>query len=118
MIMAWLALFNGLIGIVLAVAGIGIAHFAVAAPFTGFLTFVGGLAFGALGVLCALFALMVMMFSPRRRIALKRAVVGGMLGLVVVAPVVAIVRATLRYPPINDITTDTTNPPEFSRAPL
>jgi uncharacterized protein (DUF1499 family) len=115
MILAWLAFFDGVIGVALAAAGIVAAHFSFAPPFTGFTIFVAGLFFAVLGIFFAILALIVMLFSASRRTLLAHAVWGGVLGLIVVGPIVGVVLSH-HYPAINDITTDTTNPPEFVHA--
>ena len=112
MIFAWMAFFNGILAILLTAAGIALAHFDVTAPIVGFLTFVAGFLLGLLALLFSIVALIVMLFSPRRRIALGRTVFGGILSLIVVMPVLEVLR-THPYPAINDITTDTSSPPEF-----
>jgi uncharacterized protein (DUF1499 family) len=114
-VLAWLALFGGLISVTLALAGIAASHYAVSSPFFGFLMFLLSLAFAVLALIFSLVALLMMAFSSAHRIAFPRALVGGTLSLLVVVPVVLIV-VSHPYPPINDITTDTTNPPEFIHA--
>jgi uncharacterized protein (DUF1499 family) len=116
MVLAWLALFDSLIAIALAIAGMCAAHFGYSTPFFGFILFVGGLFFAVLALFFAIIALLVMLFSPRRRSALPRAVIGGAFGLIVLAPVFVVVITHRQYPAINDITTDTKNPPEFVHA--
>ncbi|MGH7842274.1 MAG: hypothetical protein ACREQT_12245, partial [Candidatus Binataceae bacterium] len=69
MVMAWLALFDGLIGVTLALASIAAAHYSIAKPFVGFLLFAGGLLFAVLALLFSLIALIMMIVSPRRRVA-------------------------------------------------
>jgi uncharacterized protein (DUF1499 family) len=115
MVVAWLAYFDSLVAIALVLAGVVAAHFGISTAFFGFELFAGGLLFGALALFFAIVALLILLFSPSRRSALPRAVVGGVLGLVVIVPALAMV-LTHPYPPINDITTDTKNPPEFVHA--
>jgi uncharacterized protein (DUF1499 family) len=115
MLAAWLAFFDSLIGIALVLAGIVAAHFGLTSPFQGFVLFAAGLFFAVIALFFSIVALLFMLFSPGRRAALGRAVAGGALGFVVVVPVLMILM-THRYPAINDITTDTTNPPEFVHA--
>lgn len=116
MVLAWLAFFDSLIAIALALAGICAAHFGYATPFFGFTLFAGGLFFAVLALFFAIIALLIMLFSPRRRSALPRAIIGGVFGLTVLVPVLVVVMTHLRYPAINDLTTDTKNPPEFVHA--
>lgn len=115
MVLAWLAFFDSLIAIALGAAGLVAAHFGISTPFFGFTLFVGGLFFAVLALLFSIIALLVMLFSPARRTALPRAVIGGVFGLVLVLPVLGVV-LTHPYPAINDITTDTKSPPEFVHA--
>ena len=115
MALAWLAFFDSLIAIAVALAGLFAAHRGYATPFFGFTLFALGLFFAALALVMAIIALLIMLFSPRRRSALPRAIMGGVFGLIVVVPVLVVVM-THPYPAINDITTDTKSPPEFVHA--
>jgi uncharacterized protein (DUF1499 family) len=115
MIVAWLAYFDALVAVALVLAGVVAAHFGISTPFFGFELFAAGLLFGALALFLAIIALLTLLFSPSRRSALPRAAVSGVLGLIVIVPALAMV-LTHPYPPINDITTDTRNPPEFVHA--
>jgi uncharacterized protein (DUF1499 family) len=114
MIPAWLAFFDGLLAISLALAGLVGAHFRLTAPFIGFSLVLGGGAIGFFGLLAGVAAL-IRTASPLRRSGRPRAIVGFLLSLIVVGPIVAVF-LTHPYPPINDITTDTSNPPEFTKA--
>jgi uncharacterized protein (DUF1499 family) len=115
MIMGWLAFFDGLVAVALAMAGVVAAHYGLTTPILGFALFAGGLLFAVLALIFCLIAMITMMVSPARRAALPRAVTGGALSLALVLPVVLLV-ITHPYPAINDITTDTKNPPEFVHA--
>jgi uncharacterized protein (DUF1499 family)/heme/copper-type cytochrome/quinol oxidase subunit 4 len=115
MILAWLAFFDALVAIALAAAGIIAAHYDFSTPFFGFTMFAGGLLFAALALVIAIIAFIVMTFSPAKRIAMPRAIIGAVIALIVLAPTL-VVFVTHRYPVINDITTDTKNPPEFRHA--
>lgn len=115
MVLAWLAFFDSLIAIAVALAGLFAAHRGYTTPLFGFTLFALGLFFAALALVMAIIALLIMLFSPRRRSALPRAIMGGVFGLIVVVPVLVVVM-THPYPAINDITTDTKNPPEFVHA--
>lgn len=91
------------------------AHFAVFHPLAGFELFVLGWFVSALGLVIGFVATLVMRNrgdAPGR----GGATVGLILSLVVFIPVLVLVLAGLKYPPINDITTDYQNPPEFTRA--
>jgi uncharacterized protein (DUF1499 family) len=116
MILTWMALLNALAGVTLALAGIAAAHYGITPrPFIGFEIFAVGLLFATLGLLVAIIGGIVSLFSPTVRGARGRLISGALLALVVVVPVVVIF-VTHPYPPINDITTDTKNPPEFVHA--
>jgi uncharacterized protein (DUF1499 family) len=115
MALAWLAFFDSLIAIALALAGVFAAHRGLTTPFFGFTLFALGLFFAVLALLMAIIALLIMLFSPSRRSALPRAIMGGVFALILVVPVLIVVM-THPYPAINDITTDTKNPPEFVHA--
>lgn len=115
MVLAWLAMLDALVAISVAAAGIVAAHFAFTAPLFGFMLFVLGLLFAALAIALAILAFIVMAFSIRARGALAQAVIALIFGLIVVVPT-AVVFANHRYPLINDITTDTQNPPAFVHA--
>jgi uncharacterized protein (DUF1499 family) len=117
MILTWLALLDGVIGVTVALAGIVAAHYEISTPFAGFEVFAVGLFFAALGLLAAVLAGVWSFFSPRVRMARGRMVLGALLALIPIVPA-AVIIATHPYPPINDITTDTKNPPEFAHAQL
>ncbi len=124
MILAWLALFDGIIALVLAIAGIVCAHFGVVPPFNlhlstalfGFYLFLFGFFFAVLAFLIGIIALLVTSIMPSRRAGRPRTIVGTILALIVIVPIFRIVWSTRKYPPINDITTDTKNPPAFEYA--
>jgi uncharacterized protein (DUF1499 family) len=115
MVLAWLAFFDSLVAISAVIAGVIAAHFGLTTPFFGFSLVVGGTLFAVLALIFSALALLVMLSSPARRRDRPRAVVGGIIALIVLVPPVAIVM-THPYPAINDITTDTQNPPEFVHA--
>jgi uncharacterized protein (DUF1499 family) len=124
MILAWLTLLDGIVALVLAIAGILCAHFGLLPPFhlpmsSGLFGFSGLLlAFflGILGVIIGVIAVAVTFLMRSRRAGRTQAVIGLLLALIVVIPILRIVFSTRQYPPINDITTDTTNPPSFEHA--
>jgi uncharacterized protein (DUF1499 family) len=113
MIPAWLAFYDGLLALALALAGMAGAHWGLAAPFFGFQLFLYGFFIAILGLLFGLIALAMTSLMPSRRAARPRAVIGIILTLLIILPVVRTIAATHQYPPINDITTDTRNPLEF-----
>jgi uncharacterized protein (DUF1499 family) len=116
MILAWLCYYDGLIAIAAVAAGIISAHYELTAPFFGFQLLLIGLVFAVLALLSGLIALPLTHFSPRRRPARGRAIVGFVLALVIILPIAFVVAKTRQYPLINDITTDTQKPPAFVKA--
>lgn len=115
MIPAWLAFFDSLMAVALVAAGVVAAHFRYTTPFLGFKLFVLGFMLGILAFVLGVIGIFATR-NPMRAPARPRAVIGTILGLFVMVPVLAIVMRTSKYPPINDITTDTQNPPEFVHA--
>lgn len=116
MIPAWLAFFDGLIAIALALAGIVGAHYALATPFLGFQMLVFGFFISVLGLLFGIIGLAMTSLMPTRRAGRPRAIAGVILSLIVALPILRIIATTRQYPAINDITTDMKNPPEFTHA--
>jgi uncharacterized protein (DUF1499 family) len=116
MILAWLAFFDGLLGIGFALAGMIGAHFDLLAPFLGFQLLLLGFFISVIGVIVSIVAMLVTFLTAGREPGRTRSVVGFILCLALVIPIVEIVATTRKYPLINDITTDTANPPEFVAA--
>jgi uncharacterized protein (DUF1499 family) len=124
MILAWLTLFDGLLALALAIAGIVCAHSGVLPPFHlpvssalfGFYFVLFGFFLAVLGFIIGVIAMLVTFLMPSRRAGRTQAVIGTILVLIVALPIVHIVQSTRQYPPINDITTDTKNPPSFVHA--
>ncbi len=116
MILAWLCYYDALIALAAVMAGIGCAHFGLTRPFFGFQLMLVGLAFAALSILCGLIAMPLTYFSPKRRVAFGRSVLGFVLALAILTPIGLIISKTRQFPLINDITTDTQKPPEFVKA--
>jgi uncharacterized protein (DUF1499 family) len=117
MIPAWLSFFDALIALSLFAAGPLGAHFGLFPAFRGFSMFILGGLVAFLGLILGLIGL----FFTRRgesRVWRPRAVFGaGVSGLIAALFLVLIVvRFSSGYPPINDITTDFTDPPEFVHA--
>ncbi len=116
MVLAWVCYYDALLAVGLVAAGIVAAHFELIAPFYGFQMMIAGLAFAALGLVCALFAVPITAFSAKRKAARGRALVGAVLALAILVPVVVVIMQTRSYPLINDITTDPDHPPVFVKA--
>ena len=116
MILAWVCYYDALIAVGLVAAGIVAAHFELIAPFYGFQMMIAGLAFAALGLICALFAVPLTAFSAKRQAARGRALTGAVLAVALLVPVIVVILQTRHYPLINDITTDPDHPPVFVKA--
>jgi uncharacterized protein (DUF1499 family) len=116
MILAWLTFFDGILAIALALAGIVASHFGLTPPLTGFQLFLLAFLFSMLGFLIGIIALLVTFLMPTRRMGRSQAVAGTIMSLMILAPVGDIFITHRVYPPINDITTDTKNSPEFVHA--
>jgi uncharacterized protein (DUF1499 family) len=93
------------------VIGPVLAHFQVVAPLAGFVAF--GLA-GLIALIVTVIGLIAVIRGPsaNRQLAWR----GLLPALVVVVVFVALASRRGNVPPINDITTDTTNPPQFVTA--
>jgi uncharacterized protein (DUF1499 family) len=115
MILAWIALIGGIVALGLAVAGIAGAHFYFTTPFGGFLAFAAGFLLSIIIVIVGIVAI-VRTVAPERAAGRPLAWIGTVLSLIVLAPILTVILANHRYPAINDITTDFTNPPEFTHA--
>ncbi|HTT76993.1 MAG TPA: DUF1499 domain-containing protein [Candidatus Binataceae bacterium] len=116
MILAWLCFFDGLVAVAVMAAGVIGAHFGHAAPSVGFQLFIIGLLNAAISLLLGLIAVPLSILSPSRKPARVPAIIGAALSLVLLAGVASVVVPRLKYPPINDITTDTAQPPAFVHA--
>lgn len=115
MIPAWLAFFDGMLAVTLVAVGLIGAHFYLTPAFFGFQLFVFGFLLSLLGFVLGIIGLLMTRTGPRRA-ARPRAVIGTLLSLAVALPVLAVIIAHSKYPPINDITTDFANPPEYVHA--
>lgn len=115
MVPAWLAFFDGLLAITLIAVGIIGAHFYLVAPIVGFGLFAFGFLLSILGALVGIVAIF-MTRKPERRAGRKRALAGTVICLLIAIPLVVTILRSSKYPPINDITTDFDNPPEFNFA--
>ncbi|MHB8383008.1 MAG: DUF1499 domain-containing protein [Candidatus Binataceae bacterium] len=116
MIAPWLAFYDGMIAIVLFLAGILGAYFHLVAPFVGFTTaMIWGTLISIIGTIVGIVAI-IRTRAPERAGGRPRAKVGLIMSLLVLIPVAVMILSGLKYPGINDITTDYTNPPEFTHA--
>lgn len=104
---AWL----GRLAVLAVLLGPAVAHFGLTAPLTGFGVFLVGL---LLALLCLLFGFVALLVGPA---GTRGATGGGMLPGVLVVLAVLVASGVGQAPPrINDITTDTVNPPVFVHA--
>jgi len=88
--------------------GPGLAHVEVVRPQTGFLLFALG---GLLGALVTVIGIGVIVLKGPRWLLISTA-----MGLVPALAIVYFMIQGSKYPLINDVTTDTTSPPEFEHA--
>lgn len=114
MVLAWLAFYDALLGVALVAAGIVAAHFGLTPPFKGFQLFLIGFFFAIIAIVLGLLG-MLLTRGPERRGGQIRARLGLFFGLIVAAPIAGILMRH-RAVPINDLTTDTQNPPRFVAA--
>lgn len=98
----------GSLSLAVFIMGIGLAHFRAVPPMAGLLLCAIGGALGLAGLLLAAAVL-------AKHHAWAAAAVG-LLGLVPLAFLATGVVNALRYPPVNDVSTDVTNPPGFEHA--
>ncbi|HYK66232.1 MAG TPA: DUF1499 domain-containing protein [Patescibacteria group bacterium] len=112
---AWLAFFDALLAVALIAAGIVGAHFYLVAPFMGFQLFALGFLLSILGSFVGILAIFLTRRGPAQA-GRSRAIVGTVICLVIAIPLILTVARGSKYPPINDITTDFDNPPEFVNA--
>lgn len=99
----------GILALLAFVLGPTVAHFEIVAPMVGFTTFGLGILLGVVATVLGVVALI----RGRDRSA---AAVGLLAGVVVLAATVVAGSPGVGLPAINDITTDTENPPAFVRA--
>jgi uncharacterized protein (DUF1499 family) len=98
-----------------AALGAFLANRGVLAPYQGFVVFLLALPLAALAVLVGLFALFRAR-GGRNRTAKRKATTGMAFALVTLAAVAGLAAPGANYPVINDITTDTDDPPQFVAA--
>jgi uncharacterized protein (DUF1499 family) len=114
MILSWLSFYDALLAAGLMAAGLTAAHYGLTPPFRGFQIFLIGFFFAVLAFLIGVVAIFLTQ-SPARRSGRPRAILGTVLALLLAAPVLLIV-SKHRAIPINDITTDELDPPQFIAA--
>lgn len=105
------AYYVALLALVLVLAGMLLAFLHVVPPLKGFGIYVLGFFLSLIGVI---FGLLGILFTrkPETRAARPRAIIGTLVSLVIALPIIMmLVRGGKNR--INDITTDTENPPEF-----
>lgn len=102
---AWL----GGIALLLFVIGPPLAHFGVTGPAAGFYTFGVGV---LLGILTLIVSIIALIRGPNR----LRALLGLLPALAIIGVVFYVAQPSSNLPRINDITTDTENPPVFVHA--
>ncbi len=112
MTFAWLAFFDALLAIAMIAAGVIGAHFYRVAPFLGFQLFALGFLLSILGSFVGLLAIFLTR-KPQQAAGRNRALVGTAVCMLIALPLIAITLRGAKNPPINDITTDFDNPPEF-----
>jgi uncharacterized protein (DUF1499 family) len=115
MAIAWLAFLDSLMAVAMIGAGIFGAHYRWFPPFSGFQMFLMGFFLGFVALFMGLIGIFATR-NPIRANGRKRAVVGTVVGLLVILPVLWMMFTGPKVPAINDITTDFDNSPEFTKA--
>jgi uncharacterized protein (DUF1499 family) len=115
MAIAWLAFLDSLMAVAMIGAGMFGAHFRWFPAFSGFQMVLMGFFLGLVAFLMGLIAIFATR-NPVRAHGRKRAVVGTVVGLLVLLPALWIMLTGPKVPAINDITTDFDNSPEFTQA--
>jgi Protein of unknown function (DUF1499) len=118
MITAWLSILSAIFGLALIAIGVAGAHMGAIPPMAGFLVFLVGCLDGILALSFGL-ASLARGSAPERQPGPRAAVAGIVLGLLIAIPVgFTMIRWwPMRYPNINDLTTDFDNPPQFVNSP-
>lgn len=115
MTFAWLAFFDAILAIAMIAAGMTGAHFRLVAPFMGFQLFALGFLLSIIGTLVGLLGIFLTR-TPQAQAGRKRAVLATVVCVLIAVPIFLTLISSRKYPPINDITTDFDNPPEFTYA--
>jgi uncharacterized protein (DUF1499 family) len=112
MTFAWLAFFDAILAIAMIGAGLIGAHFFLIAPFMGFQLFALGFLLSILGSVVGLLAIYLTR-TKQMRAGRNRAVLATVVCAAIAVPMIITILGSSKYPPINDITTDFDNAPEF-----
>ena len=112
MTLAKIVYYGAILALVLIVAGMLLAYLQVVAPLTGFLFLIISFFLSLLGLILGLLAIFLTR-TPERRAARPRALIGTVISLAIALPIITMLVRGRNIPPINDITTDTDNAPEF-----
>src|SRR5271168_3735879 len=112
MVFAWLAFCDALLAIAMIAAGMIAAHLDLIAPIVGFGMFGLAVLLSLVGSLVGLIAIFLTR-QPRLAAGRNRALVGTVICLLIAIPVIVTFVGSMKYPAINDITTDFDNSPEF-----
>jgi len=110
-----LALFTGLAAPALAAGGAFLAHNGALPSYAGFRLFLLGIPLAAVALLFGMFA-SFRGRGGRNRAAVWKAALGSTAAALTIAAVVGVAAPGAGYPLINDITTDTEDPPRFVAA--
>jgi uncharacterized protein (DUF1499 family) len=112
---AWLSFFDGLLAVTLIAIGAVGAHFYIVPSITGFGLFAFGFLLSLIGSIAGIVAIFRTR-KPERSAGRNRALVGSAICLAIAIPFIVTIARGMKYPAINDITTDFDNPPEFVNA--
>ena len=111
MALAKLVYRGAILALILIVAGMLLAYLHVVAPLHGFVFLIVSFLLSLLGIILGLLAI-ILTRSPERRVARPQALIGTVISLAIALPIIFMIARGGKNT-INDITTDTDNPPEF-----
>jgi uncharacterized protein (DUF1499 family) len=114
MILTWLSFYDALLALALIAAGMVSAHNGLTPPYRGFQIFLIGFFFALIAFVFGVIAILITL-SPARRAGRPRAIIATVLAVLLAAPVLLVV-SRHRAVPINDLTTDAMDPPQFVAA--
>jgi uncharacterized protein (DUF1499 family) len=112
MTFAWLGFLDAMLAVAMIAAGIVGAHFFLVAPFMGFQLFALGFLLSIMGLVVSIVGIFTTR-APQAQGGRRRAIVGLVISAAIAIPLILTVLGSAKYPPINDITTDFDNSPEF-----